>query len=304
MKSRIFIMIMVLFSAAQLYGQSVEFVNISSDPTYYSLGGASLTADANAFSVTGNASAMALGDQKMAVEASYGIWQPKGINDGVVSISGYGLIIGKFAIGLNGKYMLHKPFDIISDNGTIRDKFTPTDMSIDLAMAYKIINGLSVGVNVRYISSKLYEEASGAAVAADVSISYRLKGLRLAVAATNLGSKINYGYSPYNLPAMAKLGVGYSLDINPKNVISLHAEGDYLLYKKGFMAGIGAEYAYNDMLSARVGYHYGDSKSIPSFASAGIGVKIIGITLNAAYVLGFNNSPVNGSMMFSLGYEF
>lgn len=304
MKQRILILIMVLFSA-QIYAQSVEFVNISSDPTYYSLGGANLTADANAFSVTGNASAMALGEQKMAVGAGYGIWQPKGINDGMVSISGYGLIIGKFAVGLNGKYMLHKPYDIISGNGTIRDeKFTPTDMSIDLGVAYRIINGLSVGVNVRYISSKLYDEASGSAIAADVSVSYRLKGLRLAVAATNLGSKINYGYSPYNLPAMAKLGIGYSYDINPKNVISVHAEGDYLLYKKGLMAGIGAEYAYNDMISARVGYHYGDKNSIPSFASAGIGVKVIGITLNAAYVLGFSNSPVNGSMMFSLGYEF
>ena len=57
MKRRVLILVMTLITA-QLYAQSVAFVNISSDPTYYSLGGATLTADANAFSLSGNSSAI------------------------------------------------------------------------------------------------------------------------------------------------------------------------------------------------------------------------------------------------------
>lgn len=303
MKKIISLVFIALFTH-HVYAQSAQFLNISSDPAYYSMGGAALTMDANAYSVVTNASAMALGDQKMSVAAGYGMWQPKGMNDGIASLSGYGVIAGRFAVGANGKYMLHKPYDIIGADGSIKEQFRPSDMSVELGMAYRIMKGLSVGVNVRYISSTLYEEASGVAIAADVSVSYRLKGLRVALAGTNLGSKIDYGYSPYNLPAMAKLGVGYVYDINKENTVSLHAEGDYLIYKGGFMAGVGAEYKYDDMVAARVGYHYGDKNSIPSYFSAGIGGKILGITLNAAYIVGFNNSPVNGSVMVTLGYEF
>lgn len=302
---RIISLLTIALLAFQMYGQSVNFVNISSDPTYFSLGGASLTTDANAFSVNSNASAMALSTDTMAVAASYGMWQPKGLNLGMASVSGYGLIGGVCAVGINGKYMMYKPYDIVEDNGFANGQFTPVEMAVELGVAYKIIEGLSAGVNVRYISSKLAgNNNSGTAVSADVSVSYRLKGLRFALAATNIGTKIDYGYSSYQLPAMAKVGVGYSYAINPKNTISAHLEGDYLLYKSSFMAGLGAEYNYNDMISARVGYHYGNEKAIPSFASAGIGVKIIGITLNAAYVLGFSNSPINGSCFVSLGYEF
>lgn len=303
MKKILSIAISIIF-AAHLYGQSAQFLNISSDPAYYSLGGATLTADANAFTIASNASATALGTQKMSVAASYGAWQPKGMNDGVLAVSGYGLLFNRLSVGLNGKYMLHKPYDIIGNDGSIKDQFTPSDMSIELGVGYKIFRGLAIGVNLRFISSTIYEETSGSAFGADISVSYRLKGLRLALAATNLGSKIDYGYTPYNLPAMGKLGVGYALDINEQNTLSIHAEGDYLLYHNSFMAGAGLEYKYNDMIAARVGYHYGDQKSIPSYFSAGLGVKFLGITLNGAYVIGFDNSPINGSFMASLGYEF
>lgn len=303
MKKRVLILVMTLITA-QLYAQSVAFVNISSDPTYYSLGGATLTADANAFSVSGNSSAIVFGEQKISAAASYGIWQPTGVNDGIISLSGYGLLTDKIAVGLSGKYLLHQPYDIIGNDGTILKQYTPQDLSLEVGVAYKVMDGLSAGLNVRYISSNLYEDAQGSAVAADLSLSYRLNGLRLALAATNIGSKIDYGYTPYNLPSMAKFGAGYALNLNEKSTLSFNGECDYLINKGGLMAGLGAEFNYNKMVAARVGFHYGDDNSIPTFASAGLGVKFAGVSLDAAYILGITDSPINGSMMISLGYSF
>ena len=303
MKKRILLFVMTLLSA-QMYAQSVEFLNISSDPTYYSLGGATLTSDANAFSISSNSSSIVFGDKKMAAAASYGMWQPNGINDAIISLSGWGALGDKLAVGLSGKYLLHQPYDIIGNDGTILKQYTPQDFSVEVGVAYRVIDGLSAGVNLRYISSNLYEDAQGSAVAADLSLSYRLNGLRLALAATNIGSKIDYGYTPYNLPSMAKFGVGYGLNLNEKSTLSFNGECDYLINKGGLMAGVGAEFNYNKMVSARVGYHYGDDKSLPSFASAGLGLNIAGVTLDAAYILGLNGSPINGSMIISLGYNF
>lgn len=292
--------------AISSYGQSaVSFVNISADPVYYSLGGAALTADANAFSVSTNISAVALGDDHMAASASYGSWQPQGVNSSLASISGFGLIGGKLGVGLNAKYMMYPSYSTVTEGGFPAGEFTPEDLSMELGLSYKIIKGLSAGVNVRYIMSKLAKEADGSAVSADISLSYRVAGIRVAAAVTNLGSKIDYGYRPYTLPAMAKLGVGYVYDIQNSSV-GVHLEGDYIIYNGSVMCGLGAEYKFKELVSARVGYHYGSkaADAILSYFSAGLGVKLLGVTLDAAYLVGMSESPLNNTWMVSLGYRF
>ena len=300
---RIINIISLLVLSAGLYGQSLPFLNISSDPYSYSMGGNTLTLEPTAYSVTSNASAMALSENVLSASATYMAWQPNVLNNQMLGVAGY-YRADKLAVGISGKYYTHTPYDITDDNGYVSGMFTPVEMSADVAVAYRLFGGLSVGANVRYITSSMTETNAGNAVSADISVSYKLKNIKVAVAVTNIGSEVDYGYGPYKLPSMAKAGAGYTHSINKNNSVSIHVEGDYLLNKSAFMAALGAEYSFKKLLSLRVGYHYGDNNSIPSYASAGLGINILGINVSGAYVLGFNNSPINGSYMLSLGYSF
>ena len=300
---KILLVFVLSFIALGSYAQSLEFLNISSDPYSYSMGGNTLTLDANSFTVTNNASAMAYAEDYMYASVSYMAWQPEILNNNMMGLSGF-YRMGKLAVGISGKYYTHTPYDITDNLGFVSEMYTPVELSTEVAAAYKLFLGLSVGANIRYTLSSMIKGGDASALSADISVSYKLKGLMASVAVTNIGSKIDYGYGPYDLPAMAKAGVGYKYGINEKNTLLVSAEADYLIYKGGIMAGVGAEYNYDKMISARVGYHYGDDNAIPSYASAGIGINIFGLSVNGAYIMGFGDSPLNGSYILSLGYDF
>ena len=300
---KILLILVLSFIALGSYAQSLEFLNISSDPYSYSMGGNTLTLDANSFTVTNNASAMAYAEDNMYASVSYMAWQPEILNNNMMGLSGF-YRMGKLAVGISGKYYTHTPYDITDNLGFVSEIYTSVELSAEVAAAYKLFLGLSVGANIRYTLSSMIKDGDASAISADISVSYKLKGLMASVAVTNIGSKIDYGYGPYDLPAMAKAGVGYKYGINEKNTLLVSAEANYLIYKGGIMAGVGAEYNYNKMISARVGYHYGDDNAIPSYASAGIGINIFGVTVNGAYIMGFGDSPLNGSYILSLGYDF
>ena len=68
---RIINIISLLVLSAGLYGQSLPFLNISSDPYSYSMGGNTLTLEPTAYSVTSNASAMALSENVLSASATY-----------------------------------------------------------------------------------------------------------------------------------------------------------------------------------------------------------------------------------------
>ena len=66
---KILLVLVLSFIALGSYAQSLEFLNISSDPYSYSMGGNTLTLDANSFTVTNNASAMAYAEDNMYASA-------------------------------------------------------------------------------------------------------------------------------------------------------------------------------------------------------------------------------------------
>lgn len=301
---KILSIVAILFAATQIYAQSVPFVNISANPYSNSMGGTTLVLESNPFTVAENASAMTFSESKGSAGVSYNSWQPWMLKNNILGVSGYAKF-GKFAVGISGKYNGYSAYDIVSDKGEVTGSFTPNEMSVEAAAGFRFAKNFSAGVNVRYISSKLSEESSGGAIAADVSATFMRKGLMVAVAATNLGTNMDYGNNPFKLPAMVKVGAGYSFGFADIHKLNVNVEGDYLLTKSGIMAGAGLEYSIKDMAKIRAGYHYGGEENIPSYASVGIGVKIIGITLDAAYLFGGGvNAVLNGSFGVALGYSF
>lgn len=287
-----------------LSAQSAQFLNLTPDAYTLGMAGASIALDANAFALYNNPAAMALSGNKLAVAASYGLWMPSAGDGKLFSASGFGKITDKAAIGISGRFITHLPYDITNDRGVVTSSYTPREYAIEAGAAYKIWR-FSLGVAFRFIGSDMGAEKPGAAFGADLALMYKTKTLSLAAAISNIGTKISYGDSvSYTLPMMLKIGGAYNIRFLENHRISLGVEGDYL-FNKGFMLGVGTEYSFKEYGFFRLGYHYGDrEKAVPSYASIGLGGKIKGVSLNAAYLIAFGSSPMKNTLSLSLGYEF
>lgn len=299
------IITLTLFLAVvSMQGQSLSFLNITSDAGMSAIGGASVAMKSDYAAIYNNPAAMSLSTRTLAVGASYGMWQPKVNNNTIMSFSGYYKIGERLGIGLGGRYFTFPEYNITDNTGYVKGTYSPKDYSVDLGVSYSIVSNLSVGATIRYISSDLGGTKAPNAIVADVAIMYKIKELNIALAATNLGTKINYGSADYSLPSMIKGGVSYCRDLSQKHNVTLSVEGDYLLYSSAFMAGLGVKYSYNDMISIGAGYHYGaDDKAVPSCASVGMGFKLYGIAVNGSYLLPIGNDILKNTIMITLSYE-
>lgn len=241
------------------------------------------------------AAANALSGKKIDISASYGMWAPESVSGRMIGFGGYGNI-GKLSIGLSGRYNMGKEYDMYDEDARPVGTFRPSEMAVGLDLAFKIADPFSAGVRVNYISSTLAETAKAGAVGVDVSVAYKNNGFGAVLAARNLGSQLKYGEKSYKLPSLATLGASYSVSSFVARV-----EADYV-FAGSFMAGVGVEYTLIDIFTFRAGFHYGDAKSVPTFASVGLGINFHGAMLNAAYLPSLSGNP--SVLQFSLGYSF
>lgn len=293
----------ILTASGSLYGQAAQFLTVPTDARTLSMGSTGVIAPASAFSIYNNNSAAAFSDFKAALAASYAMWQPGSGKSNLVNLSGFFKIGKRGAFLLGSRFSLYSPYNITNEQGSITGTYKPTEISFDLGYAFKISESFSTAVTLRYVVSKISPDASGGAFAADLGLMYNTGNLSIGLSAANLGSKIDYGYGPYTLPAQIRLGVGYGFHIGEKHQLSAAAQGGYLINNSGITAGIGLEYLFNKMVSVRLGGHYGNpEKGIPPHLSTGIGFSYRHLTLNAAYLLGQKESLVSNS--FSIGLEW
>lgn len=304
------------FVALCAQGQPAAFLNLSSDARFYGMGGAVVALDAGAFAPSANPAAAALSEKSFAISAG-GLLQSSSIGNSLYGLSTYYKIGEKMAVSFSGKYYSYKTVDNISDSyGNIAGSVKPYEMSADAGFSMVLVDGLSCGLNLRYVRSDLLpgikdilggfdDVKAGSAFGVDVGLAYRKNSFSAGVAATNLGSKLDYGASVAQLPADVKAGAAYRLGPEESHSFTLSVQGDFLIRTGGFMAGAGAEYSFKDMIFARAGFHYGDAeKTIPSYASVGAGVRFYGINVDAAYLLAVGNSPLGNSLSMSLGWSF
>ena len=287
------------------FGQTAQFLTVSPDSYSLSLGGTGVISPASAFAIYNNNAATALSPFKGAFAASYTMWQPTTTDNQLMSLSGFIKMGKRSAISLGSRLFLYPAYDLSNPQGSVTGAFNPRELSVDLGYAYNISGSFSAAATVHYISSKMGPEAAGSAFAADLGLMYQPGNLSLGLTATNLGSKIDYGYGPYSLPAQIKLGAGYRFSLQEKHLLTATVQAGYLIVNSGITAGIGLEYSYNNLISLRVGGHYGDpEKGIPSHLSAGLGFNFKGLTLNAAYLLVQKDSPLANSLSIGLGWAF
>ena len=292
----------VLISAATLSAQNVPSMVTGCDPALMAMAGAAVAAAPDAYAAENNAAAISLSGNTMDIAAAYGLWQPEYAHSTIMGFGGYYRINDRMGIGLSGKFFKDREVYLTSPAGAPMGTYTPSEKVAGLGFSYKVTDGLSAGVNVRFVSSDIAENVSGSSVGADISAAYRNGPVRAGLAVCNLGPAIKYDKASSSLPSLAKLGGAYSAVVGGRSSIDVSAEAD-LFFAGGFMAGAGLQYSYSDMVFARAGYHYGDAeKAIPSFASLGLGVKFAGVHLDAAYLLG--NEVTGGTYVIGLGYGF
>ncbi|MFA5769420.1 MAG: PorV/PorQ family protein [Bacteroidales bacterium] len=303
------ICLILVFSLATtlcaVYGQTAQFLTVSPDSYTLSMGGTGVVSPANAYAIYNNNAATVLSSLNGAFTASYTMWQPSATNNQLMSLSGFIKLGKKSAISLGSRLFLYPGYDLSNSQGSITGTFKPREFSVDLGYAYNISGAFSAAATVHYISSRIGPEATGSAFAADLGLMYKPGNLSLGLTATNFGSKIDFGYGPYSLPAQFKLGVAYRFNLQEKHLLSVAVQAGYLIVNSGITSGIGLDYSYNSLISVRVGGHYGDrEKGIPSHISAGLGFNFKGLTLNAAYLLAQKDSPLANSFSVGLGWQF
>lgn len=261
---------------------------------------------ATSFAMWNNNASTLFSDKVFEASASYGIWNPSKGNQ--IAVAGYGKITDWMSISAGFKTMMYKPYNVTGMTGMPGDEFKPNEFAMGIGLGFKVLPVLSLSANINYVNSKLAPELKGGAVSADFGAMLDLKFMRVGVTASNIGSKIKFSEtSLVALPANVQLGIGTTQYFGAANThaLTVNAQGGMTFQNSAFIAALGVEYKWNDMVRVSGGYNYGDAtKGTPSYASAGVGVKFFGVSINAAYLIGIGGSPLGNTMIFSLGYSF
>lgn len=285
-----------------LQAQTLPSLLVGSDAAGAGKAQTTVAGPATAFALETNTAAMALGESKVQAGVSYGIWQPSYSKDNVIGAGATAKFGSKFAVGLSFKKFGMPSYETINSDGQIGDTFTPGELSAGIGAAYSITDWLSVGVTGKMTNSKLAENASTNVFGADAALYFKKDALSAGLSVNNIGGKVNYGGADYDQPMLARIGAAYRLGNQEASAVTPSIEAD-VLFKGGFMAGVGVEYSFKDMLFVRGGFHYGDKeKAIPTYASLGLGVKFFGVTLDVAYLTA--SDVLGNSLSFGLGYRF
>ena len=287
-----------LAGAMSTKAQDYSSLLLNLDPASLAKGSTSFVTSAGAYLAGQNAAAMSLSDKKMSIGAGYCLLPEKIGGGNAASLGTYYKTKSGFAFGLGANYMASAQISGAGEGGAPLESFKSSDINAHLGLSYRIVKGLSLGVSAKFVHSALTPSLSSIAFGADVNLAYRYKGLSAALGVANLGSKLKYGESEVSLPAMARLGLAYSVF-----GLQVSAEVDQL-FSGGTMAGAGLEYNLLDILFFRAGYHFSSPTKAAgaSFASVGLGARFAGIELNVSYLLA--SESMAGMLAFGLGYSF
>lgn len=305
MKKSIIISVVSFLMPMLVSAQALPFIAADYDPATLATGGASAVQTSSiAYSAFRNAAAVPFSEQKVDVAAGYASWAPGAGPTNVMTVAGAFNLNQKLGLTAGLAYGMNPAYDITDASGASKGTFKPTEMQLNAGFSYRFLPFLSAGVNLGYASSKLAESASYGAFNADVFVMAKFGGLKVAAGVSDIGSAVSSASgTSFSLPTAATLGVGFQTVAAEKHGIEVSADADYYL-AGAFAAAVGASYTYNDMISIRAGYRAGSESVIPSFASVGAGVKLMGIKLNVAYLLAAAESPLANTLAVGVGYTF
>ena len=259
----------VLFTIAQVSAQSkaidqsnlngqdlnaittaVPFLTIAPDSRAGAMGdiGCATSADANSQSY--NPAKYVFSDNQFGFSLSYSPWLRQLVNDiNLLYLSGYWRITDMDAIGASLRYFSLGDIEFMDENGQLVSTQNPNEFAIDFTDSRKLIDQLSIAITPRFIYSNLTagqfvggeETKAGLAGAADISLFYEQdfdvkafenSTLRAGLCISNMGNKMSYSFGTLRrdfLPTNLKLGLGYEMNFDGYNKLTLNGELNKLL---------------------------------------------------------------------------
>ena len=187
---------------------------------------------------------------------------------------------------------------------TLGDDIKPVDWSFDLGYSFKINDKLSAFARGSFIQSKIEESNNtfsfsiGGNYRTNLDLGNLESQLNIAARVLDLGPALESSSKiKYDLPTSAQASADLTLPLSDINKLNIAVGGRYFLPKDATLltVGAGAEYTYNNLVSARAGYRYGENET--SLMTLGFGLHIKFISIDAAYSIA-NDTDYN---MFHMG---
>lgn len=282
--------------------QALPFTAVDYSPLALAKGSVSAVETSSvAYAAFGNPASMAFSEKTADLGASYVSWSPSQVKTTMINAGGSYKVndkIGVAAAYTEGSYEAYESFDLA---GVSKGMFTPKQMYAGIGLSYKFNDALAFGVNAGYASQTFAEEVSYSALSADIYAMYVAGKMRFAAGLTELGPKVVSESGEFSLPAAVRLGCGYDVMDEADHFVSVAVDASYYL-AGSVAAAFGASYEFKDMLAFRAGYRYGGESLLPSFASAGLGIRFAGVSLDLAYL--FAGETLSNTLCVGLGYSF
>lgn len=299
--------------------EAASFLTITPDARSAGMGDAGTALSADAFSFFHNAATSLFSKEKAELSYSYTPWM-RNLTSGnaLHSVGGYYKIGDKQSVIAGFRSFNHSGIDITDEHGNITNSFKPSEWALDLGYSRLILNNLSISLTLRYINSDMgsYAGASaGSAVAFDLGAYYRHKmkcmeekaswavGLQIA----NIGSKIKYLHTKYDLPGKIALGGSVHLPFSEKHELQGALDFGYQIIPSGsttFYSALGAEYIFMKHGVLRGGYHFGDkNKGNSGYGTVGCGVRYYHIRGDFSYLLANSDSALKNTYRITIGID-
>ena len=292
----------ILFLAPVLVqAQALPFVAAETDAASLGTAGANLVETGSVANASfHNAAAIPFSDKTLDASAGYTLWQPASTN--IVNVGAAYNVNGRFGAALGFQYGIQPPYGLAGANGAAGEMFAPKDLHVNLGLAWRFLPFLSVGANIGYAESALAAGTKYGALDADVFAMARFGDFKVTAGVADVGTFVKSASGKaFCLPGSAAVGAGYSKVFAQKHALDVLVDANY--YFSGWAAAaVGAGYTFDDFVSVRAGYRYGGESPVPSYASVGLGVKYLGIRLDAAYLIA--SGPMKNTFAVSLGYAF
>ena len=172
---------------------------------------------------------------------------------------------------------------------------------MSLSSGFKVIDDLNFGATVKYIYEGVFNDQS-AGYGFDFGLNYitPVTGLTASTVIRNIGSMNNLSEVGTKLPLDFRLGAAYNYSIASAK-LDLVATGEFQKYidNDDIHFNTGAEFLYNNIFAARVGYQTGyEAKGF----TAGIGIEWGSLRFDYAFVP-FSYGLGNANQ-FSLQFSF
>lgn len=295
----------LLTLAANAQGAAFSFASFDMDARSAALAGTGKDSSGNiAWTAGANPAAMVFSDKMVGVQAGYGSWMPASSpNSRMSAAAAYNS--GKFGIGVSYSGIFHPAYEVVGESGELGGTFAPSDMKLAVGAGFRLPWNMSVGVVAKYLESSLAAKQSYNGFSGSLYLGYSSGKLGVSLGIEDLGPAVK-GISgqKYSLPSSVLLSGNYSFEFS--DLHSLQADLDLNYYLSNAMAAaLGVEYSFKDMAFVRAGYRVASRTApAPGFLSCGLGVKLWGVGLDAAYIAPVAGSPLGNSMLVSLSYSF